>query len=152
MSDLTAHIITSHLLKTFPDIKMIDTWGECSFFYNPGNLSPRGTYFCTIKEKDGDNDKASELNRENVFRLNFGIKKTTFLERFNQIPKRPSKGGIIEGSYDFTQLDTLYPHPVYGWMCWIAILNPSQSSWNKIICAPRRKLPTCSFKHKSKKL
>ena len=33
----------------------------------------RGIYFCTIKEKDGDNDKASNLHRYAVFRVNFGI-------------------------------------------------------------------------------
>jgi hypothetical protein len=54
------------------------TWGETAFFYNPGQKLKRGTYFVTIKEKDGDNDKASDLNREGVFRVNFGLEKKLF--------------------------------------------------------------------------
>ena len=110
--------LSKYLLETFKDLKVVNAWGETSFFYNPGNLKPRGKYFCTLKEKNGENDKASSLNREGVFRLNFGISKVQFLELFGDIPARPTKGGVIAGSYDFTKLDTLYPHPVYGWM-WI---------------------------------
>lgn len=102
------------------------------FFYNPNNLSPRGTYFCTIKENDGENDKASALHRDKVFRFNFGITRPTFLKLFGTVPTRPSKGGVINGSYDFTKLDTLYPHPVYGWMCWVAIINPSEQSFKEL--------------------
>lgn len=126
------HTISNYLLKTFKDLVVINSWGEKSFFYNPHSLFPRGTYFCTIKESDGENDKASDLNRDQVFRLNFGISKPTFIDLFQTIPARPPKGGVIDGSYDFTKLDTLYPHPVYGWMCWIAIVNPSEHSFKKL--------------------
>ena len=30
----------------------------------------------TVKKKDGDNDKGSDLNRENVYRVNLGIRKS----------------------------------------------------------------------------
>lgn len=129
---ITPAAISNFLLTTFEDLRVIDSWGETSFFYNPNNLAPRGTYFCTIKEKNGENDKASELNRNDVFRFNFGVSKSTFLELFSNIPKRPSKGGIIEGPYDFTGLDCLTPHPIYGWMCWLAISNPSNDSFQRI--------------------
>ncbi len=42
-------------------------WGETSFFYNPDNSLLRGTYFMTIKEKDGKNDSSSKLNRGKGF-------------------------------------------------------------------------------------
>lgn len=124
--------ISRYLLQTFEGLCVVPAWGETNFFYNPGNQRPRGSYFCTIKEKDGDNDKASALNRGNTYRLNFGISKSTFLRLFETIPKRPLKGGVIEGSYDFTKIDTLCPHPVYGWMCWVAILNPSEESFHEL--------------------
>jgi uncharacterized protein DUF6194 len=38
------------------------------------------------KEKDGPNDKASNVDREGVYRLNPGISKTTFIEFFGFIP------------------------------------------------------------------
>lgn len=128
MTIITPDIISNFLLETFEDLRLINSWGETSFFYNPDNIGPRGTYFCTIKEKNGENDKASALDRKDVFRFNFGVSKSTFLKLFTAIPKRPTKGGIIEGAYNFTKLDCLTPHPVYGWMCWLAISNPSKES------------------------
>ena len=128
----TASSISNHILSNFDGLSLLDSWGEKSFFYNPNNLLPRGIYFCTIKEKDGANDKASDLNRDGIFRVNFGISKQTFLNRFHLLPKRPSKGNIIDGSYDFKALDVLTPHPIYGWMAWVSILNPSHDSWNNL--------------------
>ena len=132
MTAVTPSSISNFLLTTFEGLREIDSWGETSFFYNPDNIGPRGTYFFTIKEKNGNNDKASSLDRKGVFRLNFGISKATFLKMFSSIPKRPAKGGIIEGEYEFTDLDSLTPHPVYGWMCWVSILNPSKDSFEQI--------------------
>ena len=107
---------------------MVEAWGETSLFYNPGNQLPRGVYFATVKSKDGENDRASNLDRESVFRLNIGTTKPLFLERFGPPPPRPAKGMHIEGNWDFTALDRLTPHPVYGWMSWVSILNPSDAS------------------------
>ena len=70
----------------------------------------------TIKEKDGDNDKSSNLDRHGVYRLNIGVSRNRFLKHFAEIPARPSKGGVIDMDYDFTQMGVLMPHPVYGWM------------------------------------
>ena len=129
----TVATIEDFITKQFPGLIPFRAWGELSFFYNPDASLPRGIYFCTLKEKDGENDAASDLNRTNVFRINFGISKTTFISLFKEKPKRPAKGGVIVGSYDFTALDTLTPHPVYGWMSWVSILNPTKESWVKLV-------------------
>ena len=34
-----------------------------------------------MKEKDGDNDKNSMLNRNNVYRVNVGLRKQTFIKK-----------------------------------------------------------------------
>ncbi len=104
-------------------------WGETTIFYNPGAKFKRGTYFATVKEKNGDNDRASGLDRDSVFRLNIGATRPLFEERFGAPPARPGKGGHVQGPWDFTMLDRLTPHPVYGWMSWVSILNPSQVSF-----------------------
>lgn len=129
---LTLEWILDYLRSHFSGLNEIDAWGEKSFFYNPDRMLKRGVYFCTLKEKDGNNDKASGLNRDSIFRVNFGISKQTFLGIFHALPKRPSKGNVIDGSYNFKALDILTPHPVYGWMAWVSILNPSIHSWDKI--------------------
>ena len=109
--------ISSYLTAHFYGLNIVNTWGEKSFFYNPDNLLKNGVYFCTLKQKDGDHDKASELNRDGVFRVNFGISKQTFLNIFHNLPKRPSKGNIIDGNYDFKAVNILTPHPVMvGWL------------------------------------
>ena len=108
--------IENYILKNFKDVYPLNSWGEKSFFLNPGNKLKRGTYFATIKEKDGDNDKASYLNRDDVFRLNMGLNKEIYISLFQTLPKRPAKGCVIDGSYDFQKLDVILPHPVYGWM------------------------------------
>ena len=123
--------IENYIMQTFKDVYPLDTWGEKSFFLNPGKKFKRGTYFATIKKKDGDNDKASKLDRDGVFRLNIGINKEEFLSLFYTMPKRPAKGCFIKGGYDFQALDTILPHPIYGWMSWICILNPSVSRFDE---------------------
>ena len=117
--------IIEHLLNRFEGTRVVEAWGERSIFYNPGLMLPRGVYFATIKEKDGENDTASHLDRAGVFRFNVGTTKPLFLERFGPPPARPGKGGVVDGPWDFTAADTLTPHPVYGWMSWVAVLNPS---------------------------
>jgi len=111
---------------------LAENWGERGIFYNPNHTLKKGVYILTVKEKDGENDKASNLSRAGVFRVNLGIRKHTFAELFTHIPKRPAAGGIVKMEYDFTALDQIMPHPVYGWMGWIAVLNPSKETFEKL--------------------
>jgi len=57
---------------------------------------------------------------------------------FGTKPKRPAKGGIIEGSWDFTAFNTIMPHPVYGWMGWACVLNPTDATFQT--CLPLIKI------------
>jgi hypothetical protein len=123
--------IERYILENFKDVHPLDSWGEKSFFLNPGQQLKRGTYFATLKEKDGDNDKASYLDRDGIFRLNMGISKKRYLSLFQTLPKRPAKSCFIDGDYDFQKLDKVLPHPVYGWMGWICVLNPSTETFEK---------------------
>lgn len=128
MSGLNRQTAIDHL-SAIDGVTIVETWGETSFFYNPGHRFKRGAYFATIKDVDSENDKASNLSREGVWRLNMGICKQTYRNLFGPPPPRPAKGHVIDGPWDLTALDTLTPHPIYGWMNWVAILNPSIASW-----------------------
>ncbi len=127
--------IIKKIEKEFPGVMPKSSWGETALFYNPGKILPNGVYFCTIKEKNGENDQASQLDREDIFRLSIGISKESYQELFGEKPKRPKKGGIIKTTtkYDFTQTNVLMPHPIYGWMSWVQILNPSEKSFEKLL-------------------
>ena len=124
--------ILQYCLNQLPGTVLVESWGEKGIFYNPGHVLKRGVYVLTVKEKDGDNDKGSHLNREGVFRVNLGLRKQTFREIFGQVPARPGAGEIVAMPYDFTALDTILPHPVYGWMGWVSVLNPSNETFEKV--------------------
>jgi len=84
--------IIDFLLAEYSDTKTVSAWGESSIFYNPNNRLPRGVYFATLKNKDGENDRASSLNREGVFRFNIGTSKELYQELFGPLPARPPDG------------------------------------------------------------
>lgn len=124
--------ILEYCLSRLAGTVLIESWGEKGIFYNPGNVLKRGVYILTIKEKDGANDKGSNLCRTGVFRVNIGIRKATFQKLFGAIPARPMAGGIVEMDFDFTAQDVVLPHPVYAWMSWICVLNPSEQTFEKL--------------------
>jgi hypothetical protein len=57
-----------------------------------------------------------------------GVGKPIYRDLFGDIPARPAKGGIINYDFDFSSLDLLMPHPIYAWLGWVAINNPSQAN------------------------
>ncbi len=85
--------MAKHIVGSFADIHHISAWGGTSFFYNPAGKLPRAIYFVTIKDKDGDNDRASNLQRPGVFCLNIGISKPTYRVLFGPQPVPPAAGG-----------------------------------------------------------
>jgi len=130
---MQAKQIIEKIVSEFEGVVPKASWGETSLFYNPGKLLPNGVYFCTLKEKNGDNDKASNLDRAGIFRLSIGIGKESYASLFGEKPKRPSKGCIIDTGHDFTESNVLMPHPIYGWMSWVQILNPSEAMFIEIL-------------------
>ena len=127
------------LTIVFSDLNLLEAWGETSLFYNPHNTFERGKYIFTFKEKDGENDKGSSLNRDTVnFRLNMKISQKTFKQLFSMdcMPARPLKGCVSDIDllhYDAMALDIIMPHPVYAWMSWICILNPCYRSVKEML-------------------
>lgn len=133
MSGVSPAEIENFILTNYRHVAAADAWGERGFFVNPDSVLPRGAYFATLKFKDGEGDRASKLFRENVFRFNFGMAKEDFYARFGAPPKRPAKGAAVSGGWNFTKLNALTPHPVYGWMGWAAVLNPGGTVFQDIV-------------------
>ena len=129
---MTPDEVLKYCLENLEGTVLVNSWGERGIFYNPGNVLKRGVYVLTVKEKDGDNDKSSNLDRENVYRVNIGVRKKTFIERFGDVPKRPAKGCTVDADYDFSAIDRIIPHPVYAWMGWICSLNPSKETFEEL--------------------
>lgn len=126
--------ITRYIATTFAGVDVVVAskengapeiaWGDSFFIYDPDRDldDARRFPFATIVTKDyGDFDNASNVDRPGVFRLNIGVSKETFAKLFG-----------AEGEHDFTQLDRLMPHPVYGRNHFVCVLNPSDSTFDAI--------------------
>ncbi len=123
---MDASSITRYLTETFPDIQ-VETSDESSFFFCG---EERKFPFATLVTKDSY-DTVSNLNRPGVFRLNIGLARATFLSFFGAQPARPGEADAGPADCDFTALDRLMPHPVYGSMFWACVLNPSASTFEE---------------------
>lgn len=150
--ELSVEDIIEYMLSNYEGVKLDKNWGERGLFYNPEGLLPKGVYIMTFKEADGDNDRASHINRGGIYRINLGISKESFKRIFGEIPTRPSAGGVVSTGHDFQELNQITPHPVYGWMSWIAVLNPSVETFNilKPIIAESVKLAHGKYRKRMK--
>lgn len=99
-------------------------WGDTFFFYapDPTDAAAHTFPFATIVTKDyGDFDNASNLDRRGVFRLNISVGRDTYAGLFGH-----------GAAHDFTELDRLIPHPVYGAQHWVSVLNPSAETFETV--------------------
>ena len=126
--------ITDYISKTFGGVDVVVAskengapemaWGDSFFIYDPNRDLPetRRFPFATIVSQDyGEFDDLSNLNRPGVFRLNIGVSKKTFDGLFG-----------AGADHDFTALDTLMPHPVYGANHFVCVLNPGMETFDSV--------------------
>lgn len=123
---MTANEIQAWIETNYSGLRCIATYEESSFFYNPTGQLKRGVYFTTIKESDGPNDKAGQLDRPGVYRLSIGVGKSAYRKLFGEPPARPAKGERVDLPLDFTAQNVCLPHPIYAWMSWVAINSPAE--------------------------
>lgn len=134
--------ITQYIADTFDGVDIVVgsetagspevAWGDTFFIYDPDRKLPpnRQMPFATIVTKDyGDFDRASNLDRPGVFRLNVGVGKETYQSLFGGQTAASEADGAADADYDFTALDRIMPHPVYGRMNWVCVLNPSNATF-----------------------
>jgi hypothetical protein len=116
--------ITHYIASTFAGVDVVVASGDTFFAYNPGGepLPDRWQPFATLVTSDV-NDQCSDLERPGVFRLNIGVSRETFRALFG-----PDAGA----EHDFTALDRIMPHPVYGTMFWLCVLNPSEATFQAV--------------------
>ena len=122
--------IKDYIAKSFEKVDVVDANGDSFFFYEPGDAPPDHRIpFATIVTGDRY-DKASALERPNMFRLNLGVKKETYVGLFGSPPSSlPREDGTVNTGHDFTQLDTIMPHPVSATMGWVCVLSPSDKTF-----------------------
>ena len=110
--------ITRYITETYSDAVVASAEGA-TFFSLDESHWPN---FATIVAGEAFDD-GSNLSRPGVFRLNIGaLARDTFLRLVGDL-----------ADPDFTELDRLLPHPLYAKQRWVAILNPSQGSFEGIV-------------------
>jgi hypothetical protein len=115
--------IFRYITSTFEGVHTVTAMDATFFFYDPNQMFP----FATIVTND-KHDEFSNLNRPSVFRLNIGVSKQTFQSLFGA-----QTSSADASRYDFTALDLLMPHPVYGRMYWVCVLNPSAQTFQTVV-------------------
>ena len=93
-------------------------WGDTFFFYDPDGITlpEKRLPYATIVVNDYPGfDEASDLKRPGVFRVNMSVSRDTY--------ERQTSADDVT-SIDFTVLDKVIPHPVYGPQSWLSVLNP----------------------------
>jgi hypothetical protein len=106
-----------YICETFEGVRAIDATGDTFFLYDPEGDLPAERQFPFVTIVTGDRyDSVSQLDRPGVYRLNIGLTKATYTERF------------ATDDVDYAALDTLMPHPVYAGQHWVCVLNPGAAT------------------------
>ena len=97
-------------------------WGDAFFYYAPDGEVPTSVQpFGTIVTKDYPDDTASALG-DGRWRLNIQVSHDRFVALVGEDPRSLSR------VRDFAAPDTVHPHPVYGPLGWISIVNPETTA------------------------
>lgn len=101
----------------FPEI----AWGDAFFYCAPDGRMPRTTQpYGTIVTKNYPDDSASDLDPPGRWRVNVHVGRTTLPE-------------LLAGRYDLAAADVVLPHPVYGPLGWICVVNPGERTTGTVV-------------------
>ena len=113
--------ISKYITDTLAEVETAENFGYTFFFYKSDHKMP----FATLASSDNDYDRSSKLDRPGVFRLNVGVSKQTFQSLFGPTALEMSR-------YDFTELDTIMPHPDYAAQHFICVLSPTEATFQTL--------------------
>ncbi|WP_104133088.1 DUF6194 family protein [Cryobacterium sp. M91] len=102
-------------------------WGDHFFYYAPDANIPKSVQpYATIVTKDYPGDEHSRLNPIGRWRVSIQVGPAKFT----------ALTGETTGDFsarDFSVADVIMPHPVYGALGWIAVVNPGPRTENTVI-------------------
>lgn len=117
--------VIQYITSAFDGIETVTSNGNTFVFYGSDRNMPIATIVTT-----NEYDSFSDLDRPSVFRFNIGISKASCRSLFGPRLAHPNDDSDDAGRYDFTALDHVMPHPVYGRMNWVCVLNPSTATFD----------------------
>ena len=112
--------MSQYITEAFEGVDVVTDRGNSFVFYNPDKDVPPDHRFPFVTLVVNDlYDQFSDLDRPGIFRLNIGVSKQTFRALFGETVR----------DYDFTTLNQVMPHPLYGRMFWVCLLNPGDEAF-----------------------
>ncbi|MCA0030413.1 DUF6194 family protein [Mesorhizobium sp. B263B2A] len=99
------------------DLHIDTTTPDLFFFRGQERTMP----FATIVTRDSDYDTFSKLDAEGDFRLNMGLSRGEFEALF---PNHVTRKALDASQFDYAIRDSFFPHPHYGRMRWVSVVNP----------------------------
>jgi hypothetical protein len=109
--------IRQYIVETFAGVEVVEASGDSFFFYGPDHKIP----FITLTTSDA-HDQTSNPGRPDAYRLNIGVGKQTFQSLFGPGSTPAGEAGP----------DRILPHPVYGKMYWVSVLNPGEATFPRV--------------------
>jgi len=107
----------------FPEI----AWGDFFFYYAPDGQVPANVQpFGTIVTKNYPGDTGSDLDGAGRWRVNIHVGRDAFQELTGESTKDFAPR-------DFARTDVVMPHPVYGALGWVAVVNPGEQTINTVV-------------------
>lgn len=108
----------------FPEL----AWGDAFFYYAPDGQMPKNVQpYGTIVTKNYPDDDASDLDPPGRWRVNVHIDRAMFQELTGEEPRSISR------PRDYAAADSVMPHPVYGTLSWISVVNPGERTTDTVM-------------------
>lgn len=105
-----ALVVTPEEGGPFPEV----AWGDAFFYYAPDGVMPERTQpYGTIVTKDYPDDESSRLTDPDRFRVNIHL-------------GREQAALLTSRAADPAAADVFFPHPLYGTMGWVSVVNPAE--------------------------
>ena len=96
-------------------------WGDAFFYYAPDGVMPERTQpYGTIITKNYPDDRDSELDRPDRFRVNIHVGRDQ-AARLTLVPAHPAEP------------DAFFPHPLYGAAGWVSVVNPAAETADAVV-------------------
>ncbi|MGW7577289.1 DUF6194 family protein [Streptomyces sp. NPDC054765] len=104
------------------------TWGDAFFYFAPDGQMPQNVQpYGTIVVKNYPDDAASGLDAPGRWRVNIHVDRATFRELTGEEPRN------LTPARDYAAADTVMPHPVYGALGWLAVVNPGEETTDTVV-------------------
>jgi hypothetical protein len=120
-------------ISALDDVSVVEDDGNHFFSCSDDEAAQSAHWmpFATLITSDAY-DEYSDLDRPGVYRLNIGVSRATFQDLFGHSESPSATEEQARSSPDFTALDRIMPHPIYGTQHWVSVLTPSPATFEAV--------------------